>query len=68
MGAAPSEYLTIYEFEGEDAQEAERILGVYQSDPNSWDGREPNNDSMEVVHIVANRINTSLIKLQLLKP
>lgn len=49
MGAPPSEYLTIYEFEGEDAEEAERILGEYQADPNSWEKRQPNNGSMEVV-------------------
>lgn len=49
LGAPPSEYLTIYEFEGEDAEEAERILGEYQSDPNSWEKRQPNNGSMEVV-------------------
>ena len=49
LGAPPSEYLTIYEFEGEDAAEAERILGEYQADPNGWEKREPNNGSMEVV-------------------
>ncbi len=49
MGAPPSEYLTIYEFEGEDAEAAEAALGKYQADPNAWPKREPNNDSMEVV-------------------
>ena len=49
LGAPPSEYLTIYEFVGEDAEEAERILGEYQADPNGWEKREPNNGSMEVV-------------------
>lgn len=49
LGAPPSEYLTIYEFEGEDAEEAERILGEYQADPGSWEKRQPNNGSMEVV-------------------
>lgn len=49
LGAPPSEYLTIYEFTGEDAEEAERVLAAYQSDPNGWEKREPNNGSMEVV-------------------
>ena len=49
MGPAPSEYLTIYEFEGQDAEEAERILGEYQADPKGWEKRQPNNGSMEVV-------------------
>ena len=49
MGDAPSGYLTVYEFEGDDAVEAERILGEYQSDPNSWDQRMENNGSMKIV-------------------
>jgi|TARA_B100000315_G_scaffold218953_1_gene220574 hypothetical protein len=38
LGDAPGEYLTIYEFEGDDAVEAERILENYQADPNAWHG------------------------------
>ena len=49
MGDAPAGYLTIYEFEGEDADAAEAILGAYQSDPNSWSGRMENNGSMKIV-------------------
>ena len=49
LGAAPSAYLTIYEFEGEDAEAAERVLDAYQADPNGWAHRQPNNGSMEVV-------------------
>ena len=49
LGDAPSGYLTIYEFEGQDADTAERLLGDYQSDPDAWAKREPNNDSMEIV-------------------
>ena len=49
LGDAPSKFLTIYEFEGDDAEEAERILGEYQSDPDAWAKRLPSNDSMEVV-------------------
>jgi hypothetical protein len=49
LGDPPSGYLTIYEFEGEDAEAAERVLGEYQADPDAWAGRKPNNDSMEVV-------------------
>ncbi len=49
LGDPPSEYLTIYEFEGEDAEEAERVLAAYQADPNGWSKRQPNNNSMAVV-------------------
>jgi len=49
LGAPPSGYLTIYEFEGEDAEAAEKALNAYQRDPNSWAGRKPNNNSMEIV-------------------
>ncbi len=49
MGDPPSEYLTIYEFEGEDAEQAEAILAAYQADPNGWSQRQPNNNSMAVV-------------------
>ena len=46
---APSGYLTIYEFTGTDAEEAERLLGEYQSDPEGWAERRPNNGSLEIV-------------------
>ena len=49
MGDAPSEYLTMYEFEGEDAARAEQVLAAYQTDPESWSKRLPNNNSMAVV-------------------
>jgi len=49
LGAPPSGYLTIYEFEGEDAAEAERVLGEYQSNPDAWPKRQPNNNSMKIV-------------------
>ena len=49
LGDPPSRYLTIYEFEGEDADAAEKILNAYQADPNGWDKRLPNNNSMGVV-------------------
>ncbi len=49
LGDAPSGYMTIYEFEVEDAEVAEKLLGEYQSDPDSWEKREPNNGSMEIV-------------------
>ncbi len=49
LGDPPSGYLTIYEFEGEDAEEAERVLAKYQQDPTAWDKRMPSNDSMEIV-------------------
>ena len=49
LGDPPSEFLTIYEFTGSDAEAAEAALGQYQADPNGWAQRQPNNDSMEVV-------------------
>ncbi len=49
LGDPPSGYLTIYEFEGEDAEEAERVLAKYQQDPGAWKKRVPSNDSMEIV-------------------
>ncbi|MEQ8689740.1 MAG: hypothetical protein RIC89_02735 [Pseudomonadales bacterium] len=49
MGDPPSGYLTIYEFIGSDAELAEQALAKYQSDPESWPQRQPNNGSMEVV-------------------
>ncbi len=49
LGDAPAQFLTIYEFEGDDAEAAEAALAAYQSDPNGWAQRQPNNDSMAVV-------------------
>ena len=49
MDASPGDYLTIYEFEGEDAEEAERILNEYQADPDSYPPRLPANDSVKVL-------------------
>ena len=49
LGAPPAQYLTIYEFEGSDAEAAERALAAYQSDPDAWAQRLPNNGSMAVV-------------------
>lgn len=49
LGDAPAQYLTIYEFIGSDADSAEKALAEYQSDPNGWDQRQPNNNSMSVV-------------------
>ena len=49
MGASPGGYMTIYEFEGEDATAAQEVLAAYQADPNGWDGRKENNGSMKIV-------------------
>ena len=49
LGKPPARYLTIYEFEGEDAEKAERVLANYQSDPNAWSKRQPNNNSMAII-------------------
>ncbi|MFT7651293.1 MAG: hypothetical protein ACI9UU_000395 [Candidatus Azotimanducaceae bacterium] len=49
MGEPPAQFLTLYEFKGDNAEVAEQALGAYQMDPNGWAQRQPNNDSMEVV-------------------
>ncbi len=49
MGDAPAGYLTIYEFEGEDADAAEAILGAYQADPSTYADRMEPNGSMKIV-------------------
>jgi hypothetical protein len=49
FGKVPSRYLTVYEFEGEDAEQAEKVLARYQADPGAWAKREPNNGSMAIV-------------------
>ncbi len=49
LGEPPAQYLTVYEFEGEDAEQAERILAKYQADPHAWAKRQPNNDSMSII-------------------
>ena len=49
MGDSPGGYMTIYEFEGEDAAAAEAILGAYQQDPNSYPDRMEHNGSMKIV-------------------
>ena len=49
MGDPPSQYLTIYEFEGRMRSRPERVLAAYQADPDGWSKRQPNNNSMAVV-------------------
>jgi hypothetical protein len=49
LGDSPGGYLTIYEFEGEDAEEAERVLAAYQADPDAWPQRQPANDSVKTI-------------------
>ncbi len=49
LGAPPSGFLTMYEFEGEDAEVAEKALAAYQRDPGSWSKRLPNTGSMSIV-------------------
>jgi|GEM_PF-561619 hypothetical protein len=49
MGDTPGGYMTIYEFEGEDAEAAQAALGAYQADPNAYPAREENNGSMKIV-------------------
>lgn len=49
LGDPPSGFLTMYEFEGEDAELAEQALGAYQRDPDSWARRLPSNGSMKIV-------------------
>ena len=49
LGEVPAGYLTVYEFEGDDAEAAEKILNAYQRDPNGWAQRQPGNDSMAII-------------------
>ena len=49
LGKWPAQYLTIYEFEGDDAEQAERALAQYQTDPKAWTQRQPNNESMAII-------------------
>jgi hypothetical protein len=48
-GTTPSGYLTIYEFDEDDPEEAERKLAEYQRNPESWAGRLPGNGSLKIV-------------------
>ena len=48
-GGMPAGYITIYEFEGDDAVAAQKVLDAYQADPEGWDKRQPNNNSMKIV-------------------
>jgi hypothetical protein len=49
LGEPPAGYITVYEFEGEDAVAAQKILDAYQADPKGWDKRQPNNQSMKII-------------------
>ncbi len=49
LGEPPAGYITIYEFEGDDAVAAQKVLDAYQADPKGWDKRQPNNQSMKII-------------------
>ena len=49
MGEAPSGYLSIYEFEGSDAADAEAALNAYLADPEAYPDRQPPNGSLKVL-------------------
>jgi len=49
LGESPGAYLSIYEFEGEDVDEAGRILDQYQADPDAYPPREPANGSVKTL-------------------
>ena len=49
LGEPPAGYITVYEFEGDDAVAAQKILDAYQADPKGWDKRQPNNQSMKII-------------------
>lgn len=46
---APSPYLAIYELEGENAERAEAALLAYLADPDAWQQRQPNNNSLGII-------------------
>jgi hypothetical protein len=48
-GPAPSGYVTIYELTGSDAEQAERVLGEYQRNPDAYPAREPTNGSLKII-------------------
>ena len=48
-GTEPAGYLTLYEIEHEDPEEAERILARYQRDPDAFPARLPPNGSLRVL-------------------
>ena len=48
-GTTPAGNITIYEFDCDDAAEAEQILARYQSDPSAWPERRPGNGSLKIV-------------------
>lgn len=49
LGEPPAGYITVYEFEGDDAVAAQKVLDAYQADPKGWDKRQPNNQSMKII-------------------
>ena len=48
-GTTPAQYISIYEFEGDNEDEAEATLAKYQQDPNAWHARLPGNGSLKIV-------------------
>lgn len=43
----PAAYLSVYEVEAENYEEAERVLNEWQADPNAWEGRKNHMDTRE---------------------
>ena len=41
--------MTIYELTGSDAEQAERVLGEYQRNPDAYPAREPTNESLKII-------------------
>ena len=48
-GTTPAGYVTIYEFDEDDAEHAEKILAEYQRNPAAWPARLPGNGSLKIV-------------------
>ena len=48
-GTSPSGYLVTYETDIDDAAEAERLLGEYQTNPAAFPARIPGNASLKIV-------------------
>ena len=48
-GTTPAKNITIYEFDADTAEEAEKILADYQRDPSAYANRLPGNGSLKIV-------------------
>ena len=60
MKTDPPQYITIYEFETEEVEEAHTALARYLSNP-GWAGRKPDNGSLRILSAGWYRIDRSFV-------